>query len=197
MALERDLSFSRKLGKDQPGEERIPLCPPVGFWGLPGRGASEKGRGWSHILTFCEDFEADLAMALLSVRRVHHVAVVQPCILQLHVMEGERHIILPGVPRKLHTILKTLQLHRNHFQLKLQELEKRVDKSGKIRRIAGSLGAPHTPVWPTLWNSWQWWAEWEGAQAESLGNLDKGHPVHGPCLPTPRCCKAQRSCCGE
>lgn len=101
---------------------------------------------WNHSLTFCENLEADLAVALVSVRRVHHIAVVQPCILQLHLVEGEGHIILAGVSRKLHTILKTLQLHRNHFQLKLQELEWRVGESGRIRRIVGSLGAPHTPV---------------------------------------------------
>lgn len=87
------------------------------------------GRGWvgaarapQQPLTFHEDLQVDLAVAAVAVGRVHDVAVVGALVLQLHVSQRDRHIVLAGVPRELHAVPEPLQLQVNDLHAELEEL---------------------------------------------------------------------------
>lgn len=61
-------------------------------------------------------------MAPVPVRGVQDVAVVGALVLQLHVFEGEGHVVLGRVPRELHAVPKAVQLLVHDLRPELQEL---------------------------------------------------------------------------
>jgi len=73
-------------------------------------------------LTFSKHLQADAGVASLPVRGVQDVAIVGALILQLHVLEGEGHIVFGGVPSELHPVPKALQLLVHDLHPELQEL---------------------------------------------------------------------------
>lgn len=72
--------------------------------------------------TFGEHLEADAGVAPLPVGGVEDVAVVGALVLQLHVVEGEGHVVLGGVPGELHAVPEAVQLLVHDLRPELQEL---------------------------------------------------------------------------
>lgn len=73
-------------------------------------------------LTFGEHLQADAGVAPLPVWGVEDVAVVGALVLQLHVVEGEGHVVLGGVPSELHPVPEALQLLVHDLHPELKEL---------------------------------------------------------------------------
>lgn len=78
-------------------------------------------------LTFGEHLQADLAVAPVPVWGVQDVAVVGALVLQLHVFEGEGHVVLGGVAGELHAVPEAVQLLVHDLRAELQELDSRGD----------------------------------------------------------------------
>lgn len=83
-------------------------------------------------------------MALVAVGGVEHVAVVEAPVLQLHLVEGEGHVVLGHVPRELHAVPKTRLFHRDDLGFELQELQRARPKEG-LQAEAGELGFQGLP----------------------------------------------------
>lgn len=74
----------------------------------------------NQCIIFCDHSKENLANASLAVWWVFHVAVVHPFIFQLHVANGEGHVILLRIPCELN-VLEALQLQVNDLQAECDE----------------------------------------------------------------------------
>lgn len=89
-------------------------------------------------LTFGEHLQADAGVAPMPVWGVQDIAVVGALVLQLHVFEGEGHIVLGGVPSELHPVPKAFQLLIHDLHPELQEL----GEEGRQRLAPQALTCP-------------------------------------------------------